>query len=121
MHVLNELDALHGSAIGRPHRQWPRTLRRSPSSTGVPSAAWHALHPALKAGPERVHRALHSELANRGAERPSLESIAELVALTDAWLRIFNVERPHDSLGRVVEDVFPEAFMSGTFSYDLSA
>ena len=29
------------------------------------------------------------------------ESIAELRVLTDAWLRIYNGERPHDSLGRV--------------------
>jgi hypothetical protein len=29
------------------------------------------------------------------------ESIAELRVLTGAWLRIYNAERPHDSLGRV--------------------
>ena len=29
------------------------------------------------------------------------ESIADLRATTDAWLRIYNSERPHDSLGRV--------------------
>jgi putative transposase len=29
------------------------------------------------------------------------ESIGELRALTDAWLRVYNRERPHDSLGRV--------------------
>ena len=29
------------------------------------------------------------------------ESIAELQALTMMWLRIYNEERPHDSLGRV--------------------
>jgi Integrase core domain len=29
------------------------------------------------------------------------ESIAELRALTDAWVRVYNRERPRDSLGRV--------------------
>jgi putative transposase len=29
------------------------------------------------------------------------ESVAELRALTDTWLRIYNSERPHDNLGRV--------------------
>ena len=29
------------------------------------------------------------------------ESVAELLALTDTWLRIYSSERPHDSLGRV--------------------
>ena len=44
------------------------------------------------------------------------ESIAELRALPIQWLRIYNQERPHDSLGRVPpltflprpSDVFPE-------------
>jgi hypothetical protein len=50
------------------------------------------------------------------------ESIAELRALTDAWLRIDNGERPHDSLGRVPTlDISPEAFISGKVSYQLSA
>jgi len=34
------------------------------------------------------------------------ESIVELRALTDAWLRIYNGERPHDSLGRVPPRTF---------------
>jgi len=40
----------------------------------------------------RVVRVLNAHL---------FESIAELRALTDAWLRIYNGERHHDSLGRV--------------------
>jgi hypothetical protein len=28
-------------------------------------------------------------------------SIAEVRAITDQWLRVYNQERPHDSLGRV--------------------
>ncbi len=34
------------------------------------------------------------------------ESIAELRVLTDAWLRIYNGERPHDSLGPVPSLMF---------------
>ena len=33
-------------------------------------------------------------------------AIAELRVLTDAWLRVYNQERPHDSLGRVLTVAF---------------
>ena len=46
------------------------------------------------------------------------ESIAELRALTDAWLRIYNGERPHDSLGRVPPLTFlPRAFIERPVSF----
>ena len=46
------------------------------------------------------------------------ESIAELRALTDTWLRIYNSERPHDSLGRVPPLTFlPRPSSAGAVSY----
>ena len=46
---------------------------------------------------ERFNRSYRTEVLNAHL----FESIAELRVLTDAWLRIYNGERPHDSLGRV--------------------
>jgi putative transposase len=46
---------------------------------------------------ERFNRSYRTEVLNAHL----FESIAELRALTDTWLRIYNRERPHDSLGRV--------------------
>ena len=46
---------------------------------------------------ERFNRSYRTEVLNAHL----FESVAELRALTDTWLRIYNSERPHDSLGRV--------------------
>jgi putative transposase len=46
---------------------------------------------------ERFNRSYRTEVLNAHL----FESVAELQALTDTWLRIYNSERPHDSLGRV--------------------
>ena len=46
---------------------------------------------------ERFNRSYRTEVLNAHV----FESIAELQAMTDTWLRIYNSERPHDSLGRV--------------------
>jgi transposase InsO family protein len=46
---------------------------------------------------ERFNRSYRTEVLNAHL----FESIAELRALTNAWLRIYNSARPHDSLGRV--------------------
>ena len=46
---------------------------------------------------ERFNRSYRTEVLHAHL----FESVAELRALTDTWLRIYNSERPHDSLGRV--------------------
>ena len=51
-----------------------------------------------------------------------VESLTELRALTDAWLRIYNGERPHDSLGRVPPLTFlPRHSAAGQSHFELSA
>jgi len=68
-----------------------------------------ARRPYQKAYIERFNRSYRTEVLNAHL----FESIAELRALTDTWLRIYNSERPHDSLGRVPPLTFlPRAFMS---------
>ena len=46
---------------------------------------------------ERFNRSYRTEVLNAHL----CESIAELRAVTNQWLGIYNRERPHDSLGRV--------------------
>jgi putative transposase len=46
---------------------------------------------------ERFNRNYRTEVLNAHL----FESVAERRPLTDTWLRIYNSERPHDSLGRV--------------------
>ena len=99
--VLNELVALHGR---------PTAVRvdNGPEFTAQPFVDWCAEHgvathyiqpgkPDQNAYIERFNRSYRTEVLNAHL----FESIAELRALTDAWLRVYNRERPHDSLGRV--------------------
>ena len=99
--VLNELVALHGR---------PSAVRvdNGPEFTAQPFVDWCAEHgvatdyiqpgkPDQNAYIERFNRSYRTEVLNAHL----FESIAELRALTDAWLRIYNAERPHDRLGRV--------------------
>ncbi|MFH1747929.1 MAG: transposase [Planctomycetota bacterium] len=46
---------------------------------------------------ERFNRSYRTEVLNAHL----FESLGALRAMTDTWLRIYNGERPHDSLGRV--------------------
>ena len=99
--ILNELIAVHGR---------PTAVRvdNGPEFTAQPFVDWCAEHgvathyiqpgkPDQNAYIERFNRSYRTEVLNAHL----FESIAELRALTTAWLRIYNSERPHDSLGRV--------------------
>jgi len=67
---------------------------------------------------ERFNRSYRTEVLNAHL----FESITELKALTNAWLRIYNSERPHDSLGRVPPLTFlPRPSSSGQSPFELSA
>ena len=99
--VLNELVAVHGC---------PAALRtdNGPEVLAQPFIDWCTDHrvaihdiqpgkPDQNAYIERFNRSYRTEVLNAHL----FESIAELQALTMTWLRIYNEERPHDSLGRV--------------------
>ena len=67
---------------------------------------------------ERFNRSYRTEVLNAHL----FESIAELRVLTDAWLRVYNGERPHDSLGRVPPHTFlPRPTTAGQSPWELSA
>jgi putative transposase len=99
--TLDELVAMHGC---------PSAVRvdNGPEFTADAFAEWCTDHgiaihyiqpgkPDQNAYIERFNRSYRNEVLNANL----LESVAELRALTDAWLLVYNHERPHDSLGRV--------------------
>ena len=120
--VLSELVALHGC---------PSALRtdNGPEFTAQPLVDWCAEHgvamhdiqpgtPDQNASIERFNRSYRTEVLNAYL----FESLTELRALTDAWLRIYNGERPHDSLGRVPPLTFlPRPSAAGQSPFELSA
>ena len=120
--VLSELVALHGR---------PTALRmdNGPEFTAQPLVDWCAEHgvamhyiqpgkPDQNAYIERFNRTYRTEVLNAHL----FESIAELRAATDAWLRVYNSERPHDSLGRVPPLTFlPRPSSAGKSPWELSA
>ena len=100
-----------------------------PEFTAQPFVDWCAEHgvamhyiqpgkPDQNAYIERFNRSYRTEVLNAHL----FESIAELRALTDAWLRVYNSERPHDSLGRVPPLTFlPRPSSAGQSPFELSA
>ena len=79
-----------------------------PEFTAQPFVDWCAEHgvrilyiqpgkPDQNAYIERFNRSYRTEVLNAHL----FESLGELRAITDQWLRVYNQERPHDSLGRV--------------------
>ena len=66
----------------------------------------------------RFNRSYRTEVLNAYL----VESLPERRALTDAWLRIYNGEWPHDSLGRVPPLTFlPRPSAAGQSPFELSA
>ena len=99
--VLDELIALHGR---------PTALRmdNGPELTAQALVEWaderridlHYIQPGKpdqNAFIERFNRSYRTEVLNAHL----FESLAEVRALTEGWLVVYNQERPHDSLGRV--------------------
>ena len=99
--LLDDLVTLHGC---------PSAIRvdNGPEFTAQPFVDWCAEHrvaihyiqpgkPDQNAYIERFNRSYRTELLNAHL----FESLTELRELTDDWLRVYNRERPHDSLGRV--------------------
>ncbi len=115
--VLDELVAVHGC---------PSAFRvdNGPEFTAQTFVDWCAEHgvaihyiqpgkPDQNAYIERFNRSYRTEVLNAHL----FESVAELRALTDTWLRIYNSERPHDSLGRVPPLTFlPRPSSAGSLS-----
>jgi transposase InsO family protein len=67
---------------------------------------------------ERFNRSYRTEVLNAHL----FESIADLKALTNAWLHVYNRERPHDSLGRVPPLTFlPRPSSAAQSPFELSA
>jgi putative transposase len=84
-----------------------------PEFTAQPFVEWCAAHgvtllyiqpgkPDQNAFIERFNRTYRTEVLNAYL----FESVTELQAITDAWLPVYNAERPHDSLGRVPPHTF---------------
>jgi putative transposase len=116
--VLDELVAVHGCPSAFRVDYGPEFS----AQTFVDWCAYHhaAIHyiqpgkPDQNAYIERFNRSYRTEVLNAHL----FESVAELRALTDTWLRIYNSERPHDSLGRVPPLMFlPRAFNSRSVSW----
>lgn len=120
--VPNELVAVHGRPTAVRVNNWPEF-------TAQPFVDWCAEHgvathdiqpgkPDQNAYIERFNRSYRTEVLNAHL----FESIAELRALTDAWLRVHNRKRHHDSLGRVPPLTFlPRPSSAGQSPIGLSA
>jgi len=119
--VLEALVVVHGR---------PTAIRvdNGPEFTAQPFVDWCAgygiaIHyiqpgkPDQNAYIERFNRTYRTEVLNAHL----FESVAELQAITDAWLVVYNQERPHDSLGRVPPLTFLPRPTAGQSPWELSA
>ena len=111
--VLDDLVTVHGAPIAV-------RVDNGPEFIAQPFVDWAAEHriaihyiqpgkPDQNAYIERFNRSYRTEVLNAHL----FESPTELQALSDTWLRIYNRERPHDSLGRVPPLTFLPRLSSG--------
>jgi putative transposase len=119
--VVEELLALHGA---------PRTLRmdNGPEFLALRLTDWAERHgigldfiqpgkPAQNAFIERFNQTYRTEILDAHV----FTSLTEVRALTTDWLRRYNTERPHESLGRVPPLMFlPRPTSAPESSYQLS-
>jgi putative transposase len=119
--VLEALVVVHG---------YPSAIRvdNGPEFTAQPFVDWCTEHgvaihyiqpgkPDQNAYIERFNRTYRTEVLNAHL----FEAVAELQAITDAWLNVYNQERPHDSLGRVPPLTFlPRPSSAGESPFELS-
>ena len=83
------------------------------------AADWAGLHSAGQADQnaliERFNRTFREEVLDAYL----FDSLDQVRAITEAWLAIYNTERPHDSLGQVPPLTFlprPDAPAESTFT-----
>lgn len=119
--VLDELTAVHGCPSAVRVDNGPEFLAQSFIDwCAAHGTAIHYIQPGKpdqNAYIERFNRTYRTEVLNAHL----CESLAELRALTDTWLRIYNSERPHDSLGRKPPLHFlPRPSSVGASTYALS-
>lgn len=99
--VLDALAVVHGAPQAIRVDNGPEFLAQSfVEWCAAHSTAIHHIQPGKpdqNAYIARFNRTYRTEVLNAHL----FESLEALQALTDTWLRIYNEERPHDSLGRV--------------------
>ena len=115
--VLSELVAVHGCPSAVRVDNGPEFMAQIFVDWCAEHAvAIHYIQPG-KPDIERFNRSYRTEVLNAHL----FESLAQLRALSSTWLRIYNGERPHDSLGRVPPLTFlPRPSSAGQSLFALS-
>jgi putative transposase len=119
--VLDELIALHGRPAAIRVYNGPELIAQVfvdwCADRGIAVRYIQPGKPDQNAYIERFNRTYRTEILDAYL----FESLAEVRALTDRWLRTYNHERPHDSLGRVPPLMFlPRRSSPGQSTYQLS-
>jgi putative transposase len=95
--VLEELIAVHGRPAAFRVDNGPRAARTELRRLVCRPRHCGPLYSARQARSECVHRTFQSQLSDGDSRAYVFESLAEVRALTERWLRSYNHERPHDT------------------------